>query len=681
MRDVLPKLKKAIFMGARNGKAACCLDVNKPCPTLRTNCWWTPKRDEVGDKQFKYRARENDVCSIDDAVFLNAQQMGVIGGFDLMYAWPKDRRVWGRLIGNSVAPPAMAAVVRAMSSAGLLWRRGGTWTPENGHKHPQAVETLEEVQARMKSLVGEATPNPEKENDTAKWKVVADEAVAQARVRTKKKRMRTETLWNLSPPRRAQHPATVEFVNECDRRNLPTRGRSGEINAGWGARNATPDIQGKRALLSDAHPAMKEAAERIQTGRSFCKLDRPVTGGPNVCKHEYKRSGAPPHVLKSLDKGYEFEFTRIVPPIGCGGGGSDGNHKGCDDPRFQSWLYGVFAEFLLLGIVSERSTKAYVTCPLNVIPKADYDEHDADLKHRLRVLLDQRPLNDYLNPPKFRNESLDKARGLMNKDDVILTYDIASGFYCAAAHPDSRKYMGCNLGGRTFVWNCTPMGVSTSPYVFSSMMWVLAKKLRRRGFRMIQFVDDFAFFVKPEDADRAADYIEDQFRKHGLLIYKKKSCHYFKNKKNEWQRRLVKKAKVLGIDIDLNKMLFQIPQDKKDKIRKGIKELLDTAFRGEAVHMRKVASAVGRIMATHVAVGDATRRITRDSYAFVAEVTGVPPDATKRQLKVAWDKYDFMPMGSGRGAQVLVRGAGWAQRGGNTPKQSNGVGDVCIRCE
>ena len=356
-------------------------------------------------------------------------------------------------------------------------------------------------------------------------------------------------LWRLEPPRQAQAPEVKAFRSGCQLRGIETPTASDEKAAGWGTRGVHPDTKGERAKLDDSHEVILAARTRIALGKAYSKLRGPVTGGPNECKDEFRRSGASATILKWLEEGYGFDFTSKVPPISCCTAESDGNHKGCDDPRFRAWLFGVLAEFCVLGVLEETETRNYVTCPLQVIPKADYDEHDPELKHRLRLLLDQRELNAYLNPQKFSNESLHKARGLMRKTDVICTYDICSGFYCAAAKPSHATYMGCTLNGRHFRFRCCPMGVSTSPYVFQALMWVLTRKLRRRGCRLINYCDDFAFFVAPEHADELCDYAEEEFLRHGLTIYRKKCCHYVKDADGNDVRQHVSTACVLRIDV------------------------------------------------------------------------------------------------------------------------------------
>ena len=67
-------------------------------------------------------------------------------------------------------------------------------------------------------------------------------------------------------------------------------------------------------------------------------------------------------------------FTDVVAPRGTG----TGNHKGTSEHA--EWLHDVFAEFVVLGIVTEVDHVPFVVNPLNVIPKGNYDADNEKLK-------------------------------------------------------------------------------------------------------------------------------------------------------------------------------------------------------------------------------------------------------------------------------------------------------------
>ena len=54
--------------------------------------------------------------------------------------------------------------------------------------------------------------------------------------------------------------------------------------------------------------------------------------------------------------------------------------------------------------------------------------------------------------------------------------------------------------------------------------------------------------------------------------------------------------------------------------------------------VRDIARVCGRLMSMYVVLGLALRVMTRAMYILVAEETGMPPDCSRRKLRVAWDK-------------------------------------------
>ena len=237
-----------------------------------------------------------------------------------------------------------------------------------------------------------------------------------------------------------------------------------------------------------------------------------------------------------------------------------------------------------------------------------------------------------MDAPKYSHESLHKARDIFEPEtDVLLLTDIRQGFWHGLTHVDSREYQGCQLGGRYFLWRCTPMGCSTSSYSFQSMQWILAKKFRRLGIRLVNYSDDYAFVCKRHEAAILGEYLQREFEAHGLELNLEKSDFIG-----------CRKAVVLGVLINLDSGKFEIPEKKKIKIVRGIKDLLAANRRGGGVNIayvsaRLLAKTVGRIMALMTVCGNAVRRMTRRSYNLITAATGGLVGASRRELKVAWD--------------------------------------------
>ena len=126
------------------------------------------------------------------------------------------------------------------------------------------------------------------------------------------------------------------------------------------------------------------------------------------------------------DGGYKFKFIGEVTPTGLGGKKGDGNNPGVHNPNFAAWLHRTTEELCVLGVTEETLHRPYVCCPLGVVEKYGYNAQTKP--NHLRLILDQRALNDWLDASKYCHESLENARDISEEDDCILTTDIRQGY-------------------------------------------------------------------------------------------------------------------------------------------------------------------------------------------------------------------------------------------------------------
>ena len=277
--------------------------------------------------------------------------------------------------------------------------------------------------------------------------------------------------WALPEPRYLQSPLLEGWRRHQKEAGVPAMGAVKERAKGLGDRKGKPD---ERPLLIDDAGLVARVWSRVNRGEAFTGLKRPITGRPNRYWREWEKSGARGDVLRWLrDGGYMFEFTGDVEPVDLGGPGGDGNGQGVHDPEYVSWLHRTIEELVVLGVLEETKHRPFVMNKLSVVQKSGYDA--VTNPNRLRLVLDQRPLNVWLEAPKYSHESLYSARDVIEPDDCILQTDIRQGYWHGLAHVDAKEYMGFQIGGRYFRWRATPMRYSTSSYVFQATQWVLSK--------------------------------------------------------------------------------------------------------------------------------------------------------------------------------------------------------------
>ena len=299
------------------------------------------------------------------------------------------------------------------------------------------------------------------------------------------------------------------------------------------------------------------------------------------------------------------------------------------------YLVQVWAEYIVLGIVSELSYVPASLRRLNVIPKGVYDPDGPSKKNRLRILLDEEDLNLDLQVTRYRAETLNRARWVIEEGDVMLMFDFSAYFLHFLAAKNERQLLGSTLGpdgpfrGRWWAWNVAPMGVASSCYQTQSYSWVLMQKYRRLGLRGLSYSDDTNLFCKPQQAGPIAKYIKEDFRRHGLL------------RSPKTPEGGQESGVVLGTGVDLRArpVLFFIPEEKKIDMIKNAKSIISKSLGPgrRKIRAHRLASITGKIMATCIVTGNTARLMTRSCYAQIARETGVPVDTPKRELKIAWD--------------------------------------------
>ncbi len=130
--------------------------------------------------------------------------------------------------------------------------------------------------------------------------------------------------------------------------------------------------------------------------------------------------------------------------------------------------------------------KPLVVSPLGVLPKRGTD--------KFRLTVNMRYVNKHLGEKAFKFERLKDLADLAERGDYAVSYDLMSGYYHGVdLFQASRTYVGLNWGGKYYVYNCLPSGLSTAPWVFSKVMRELVMHWRRGGIRVLPYLGDFMF--------------------------------------------------------------------------------------------------------------------------------------------------------------------------------------------
>ena len=110
---------------------------------------------------------------------------------------------------------------------------------------------------------------------------------------------------------------------------------------------------------------------------------------------------------------------------------------------------------------------------------------------KLRLIIGLSVLNHFVYTETFKMETQRKVRNAIQLNNRAFSLDLTDAYLHILIHYRSRKYLRFTLRGRVFQFKALPFGLSTSPFVFTRLMIVIATFLRRRAITLHPYLDDW----------------------------------------------------------------------------------------------------------------------------------------------------------------------------------------------
>ena len=108
---------------------------------------------------------------------------------------------------------------------------------------------------------------------------------------------------------------------------------------------------------------------------------------------------------------------------------------------------------------------------------------------KLRLIIDLSVLNHFIYTQTFKMETQRKVKDAVQLNDWAFSLDLTEAFLHIPIHHRSRKYLRFTLRGRVYQFKALPFGLSTSPFMFTCLMTVIATFLRRRAITLHPYLD------------------------------------------------------------------------------------------------------------------------------------------------------------------------------------------------
>ena len=108
----------------------------------------------------------------------------------------------------------------------------------------------------------------------------------------------------------------------------------------------------------------------------------------------------------------------------------------------------------------------------------------------MRPVIDLSTLNQYIEPQHFQMEHLCSIKTLLQQGYYMTKLDLKDAYLSVPIHPDSQKYLRFLWKNKTYQFKALPFGLNIAPMIFTRLMKPVAGFLRKRGVRLIVYLDD-----------------------------------------------------------------------------------------------------------------------------------------------------------------------------------------------
>ena len=298
-------------------------------------------------------------------------------------------------------------------------------------------------------------------------------------------------------------------------------------------------------------------------------------------------------VISIITSGYQLPWSDGPPA----GPRHFANHPSARE--HSAFVSEAVSTLVLTGAAMEVFSEPFIVSPLGVVPKGI---------DKLRLILDLRYVNSFLQVDKFKYESIKEVSTLCKLRDLLFTVDLKSGYHHVDIHPEFWQYFGFEWEGRFYVFCQLPFGLATACFVFTKIIKQLVQRWRRLGIRLIPYIDDFIFFASSaqEFAQAQAQVLAD-FAAAGFVLAQDK-C--------QLHQSFV--AKFLGFIIDTMHGVFRLSARQKTKLQDAISECLSAPSR---IPAKSLARITGFITSLSLVTGPVSGLFSRSLHRVLSSRT------------------------------------------------------------
>ena len=197
-----------------------------------------------------------------------------------------------------------------------------------------------------------------------------------------------------------------------------------------------------------------------------------------------------------------------------------------------------------------------------------------------RIIFDLTVLNTHIRKVHFRMDNLSYIIAMISPNDFLVSIDLSDAYHSVAMHSLHMPYLAFILANICYQFTCLPQGLSPAPRIFTMLMKVVLKFLRKLSVKIAAWIDDFIL------AASSASLVSS----HASLTLKTFEDLGFVPNLEKSHLKPVQKLYHLGLIWDTVQFNISIPQDKLKEVQRKCRKALSTK-----VSLRSLSSIMGSL--------------------------------------------------------------------------------------